>query len=103
MLWEKSSQNFIISCFNFFFMAHFVERSCKVSSSSFSIVNTLLKKSANISAFSPLSEAIVLIPSRSVCSSETPDLLTHMLWEKSSQNFIISCFNFFFMAHFVER
>jgi hypothetical protein len=39
--------------------------------SSFSIVNTLLKKSANISAFSPSSEAIILIPSRSVCSSET--------------------------------
>jgi hypothetical protein len=41
--------------------------SSKVSSSSFSIVNTLLKKSANISAFSPSSEAIVLIPSRLVC------------------------------------
>jgi hypothetical protein len=49
--------------------------SSKVSSSSFSIVNTLLKKSANISAFSPSSEAIILIPSRSVCSSETPDFV----------------------------
>jgi hypothetical protein len=39
---------------------------CTIFNSSF--------KSANISAFSPSSEAIILIPSRSVCSSETPDL-----------------------------
>ena len=51
----------------------------KVSSLSFSIVNTLLKKSANISAFSPSSEAIILIPSRSVCSSDTPDFVFLLL------------------------
>jgi hypothetical protein len=49
------------------------------ASLSFSIVNTLLKKSADISAFSPSSEAIILIPSRSVCSSETPDFVFLLL------------------------
>jgi hypothetical protein len=42
-------------------------------------VNTLLKKSADISAFSPSFEAIILIPSRSVCSSETPDFVFLLL------------------------
>ena len=87
---------------SFFECSSYCIFSSKVSSLSFSVVNTLLKKSANISAFS--SEAVILIPSRSVCSSETPDFVFLLLLTYDQKcllfDFAVSaiCFSRFFRS-----